>query len=493
MANNVSRRWRPRSLPQLVLLAFVMVMLPMAVLIFQAGQTLSELSELADVSARQAVDQTRRARTLTNLSVEMERSARQYAVLEDPGLLSIYNERAERYRELLNQQATLLGNDPIIDVLEKELTGLQALSTAPLKEIREGLSDFQSFSQHTDELLNKTRDIVDARIDTIRARAREVKRQLWLQSAILIPVSLALILFFTWLIIRPIKQLETRILGIGSGDRQAEPVRLQGPSELVNLGERLTWLSTRLEELEAQKQQFLRHMSHELKTPLASIREGTGLLADGIVGELAPRQREIVLLLDESSQELQTLIEQLLDYNLLQHNRKLQVKRFDVSHMVQEVLNKHHLALESKAMAVSWSRYRLPWQADRTRTLRIVDNLVSNAVAYGEDNGKLWVRTFVHDEMLYIEVANTGEPIADKDRDHLFEPFYQGASKRKGPLKGSGIGLSVASDSAAAQDGTLELVEDDDGEAAVCFRLILPWLGERLEENDNDEQAVQNA
>ncbi|MCM2130029.1 sensor histidine kinase [Larsenimonas rhizosphaerae] len=476
MANKASRHWRPRSLPQLVLLAFLMVMLPMGVLIFQAGQTLSELSELADVSARQAVDQTRRARTLTTLSVEMERSARQYAVLEDPGLMNIYRERAARYKELLDQQASLLDNDPVIDVLNQQLDALRNIPDASLADIKNRLDDFQPFARDTDKLLDQTRDVVDARIDSIRARAREVKNTLWLQASILVPVSLALILFFTWLIIRPIKQLEKRILGIGSGDRQKEPPRLQGPSELINLGERLNWLSNRLEELEAQKQQFLRHMSHELKTPLASIREGAGLLADGIVGELSPRQKEIVLLLDDSSQELQTLIEQLLDYNLLQHNRKLQVKRFDVAAMVQDVLNKHHLGLDNKQMVVSWSKYRLAWQADRTRTMRIVDNLVSNAVAYGEDGGKLWVRAFVHDEMLYIEVANTGEPIAEKDRDHLFEPFYQGSSKRKGPLKGSGIGLSVAAESAAAQDGSLALVEDDDGEATVCFRLILPWL-----------------
>src|SRR5690554_4215338 len=98
MTIRVTRRWRPRSLFQLVLLAFLVVMLPLGVLMFQAAQALSELSRLADVSARQAVEETRRARTLGSLALELERSARQYAVVEQESLLEIYAERLEDYR-----------------------------------------------------------------------------------------------------------------------------------------------------------------------------------------------------------------------------------------------------------------------------------------------------------------------------------------------------------------------------------------------------------
>ncbi|WP_106477560.1 sensor histidine kinase [Phytohalomonas tamaricis] len=487
MANQASRRWRPRSLPQLILLAFAMVMLPIAVLIFQAGQALSELSELselADVSARQAVDQTRRARELSNLSLSMERSARQYAVLEDSGLMTIYAEKAQQYGELLDAHARLLEGDATLESLRQQLNALQTLPQTPIDEFRNRLTEFTQFSQDTDTLVNDTARLIDARIDNIRARAREVKGQLWLQTTALVSLSLLLILFFTWLIIRPIRQLERRILSIGSGGEPEDAQHINGPAELVNLGERLSWLSSRLQELEAQKQQFLRHMSHELKTPLASIREGAGLLADGIVGELTPRQREIVLLLDDSSQELQTLIEQLLDYNLLQQNRRLMLTKFDLITVVQEVISKHRLALEQKGMEAHWLKKPIYWHADRVRTARILDNLVSNAIAYGEDGGKLWIRARVQDERyLVVEVANTGTPITENDRPRLFEPFYQGGARRKGPLKGSGIGLSVAAESALAQQGTLALVDDENNEADVCFRLTLPWVVE----NDNTE------
>lgn len=472
MTTRVSRRWRPRSLLQLVLLAFLVVMLPLAVLMFQAGQALSELSRLADVSARQAVEETRRARTLGALALEMERSARQYAVVEQESLLEIYAERLEEYRELLGQQRELLPDDPDVAALEQLLVGLEQMPELPMEAFREQLALFPHFAEHTEAIRRATNRYIDSRIETIRERAEGVQTRLWLQTAALVSASLALMLLFSWLIIRPIRQLERRILGIGSGVPRDAARPVQGPAELVQLDERLDWLASRLDELEAEKQQFLRHMSHELKTPLASVREGSALLADGVAGELTPRQLEVLELIDASGAELQQLIEQLLDYNLLQHNRQVTPERLDIAVVIREVLTKHRLALSSKGMRVTCFDGPLEWLLDRTMTACILDNLVSNAIAYGADGGELEIRAKCRRDWLELEVANSGDAIAEEDRPRLFEAFYQGRARRQGPLKGSGIGLSVAADCARLQHGRLELVEG--GRLAVCFRLTLP-------------------
>lgn len=484
MASRTTRRWRPRSLLQQVLTAFLLVMAPVGVLIHLAGESFFELSELADDSARDAVKETRRASQLTNLATDMERSARQYAVLDDQGILEIYSERRRRYAALLDEHAGFIGETPLVRALRQQLDQLAVLPSTQNAGLTEQLAQFGRFSSRTEALADQTGRLVDQRIVSIRERADSVTARLWQATLGLLSLSLGLILFFTWRIIRPIRQLEQRILGIGgSGDETGSGRPIQGPLELVNLEARLDWLSGRLRELEEQKRQFLRHMSHELKTPLASIREGSGLLADGVVGELSKRQREIVLLIDDSGQELQTLIEQLLDYNLLQQNRRLNVSRFDVAGVIHEVLAKHRLALEQKGMTVEERRAPLYWQADRTRLKRILDNLVSNAVAYGADEGRLYISASADQKRLTLDVANTGVAISEQDRAHLFEPFYQGSSQRKGPLKGSGIGLSVAAESARAQHGTLTLVEDPMQLCEVCFELVLPWI---VEESSGD-------
>ncbi|NLC22685.1 MAG: HAMP domain-containing histidine kinase, partial [Halomonadaceae bacterium] len=204
----------------------------------------------------------------------------------------------------------------------------------------------------------------------------------------------------------------------------------------------------------------------------ASVREGSALLADGVAGEVTPRQREILSLIDASGHELQRLIEQLLDYNLLQHNQRIHLELVDLATLVKTILAKHRLALEQKRMRITAFDGPVEWVVDRTAVGRILDNLVSNAIAYGEDEGELMIRVHAGREQLFLDVANTGEPINELDRPRLFEPFYQGRTRRKGPLKGSGIGLSVAADCARIQDGSLALVEDK--EFAVCLRLTLP-------------------
>ncbi|MFQ3786521.1 sensor histidine kinase [Halomonas sp. A29] len=489
MTKRVSRRWRPRSLLQLVLLAFLVVMLPLGILMYQAGQALSELSRLADVSARQAVEESRRARVLGNLAVEMERSARQYAVLEQESLLELYAERHGEFQELLAQQRRFLPNDPDVVALEEQLLLLSQLPELEAEALEVWLALFAPFAEHTEAMRRATNRQIDASIEMISARAEDVQSRLWLQTTALVSSSLLLMLLFSWLIIRPVRQLERRILSIGSGVETNDRDTIQGPAELVQLGDRLDWLSTRLSDLEAQKQQFLRHMSHELKTPLASVREGSALLADGVAGEMTPRQREILSLIDASGRELQRLIEQLLDYNLLQHNQRIILEWLDLATLVKTILSKHRLALEHKGMQIIAFDGPLEWVVDRTAMERILDNLVSNAIAYGEDGGDLVIRAHAGRDHLILDVANSGEPIAEHDRTRLFEPFYQGRSRRKGPLKGSGIGLSVAADCARIQSGSLALI--DDREFDVCFRLTLPYQAIPLTKENNNIEPFQ--
>ena len=90
---------------------------------------------------------------------------------------------------------------------------------------------------------------------------------------------------------------------------------MNGPQDLRYLGQRLEWLRSRLSDLEEQQNRFLRHVSHELKTPLTAVREGAELLRDNVGGKLSPEQREIVRIVRENTLSLQKLIEDLLKYH----------------------------------------------------------------------------------------------------------------------------------------------------------------------------------
>src|SRR3546814_10839037 len=114
------------------------------------------------------------------------------------------------------------------------------------------------------------------------------------------------------------------------------------------LGEQLDWLRRRLAQLEDDKDQFLWQVSHELKTPLASLREGAELLREGSLGALTPRQHEVAGILAESTIELEALISNLLAYAEWPSERKhAQRGWFDPRPLLDEVLSQHVLPMRS--------------------------------------------------------------------------------------------------------------------------------------------------
>src|SRR6185369_15435174 len=173
--------------------------------------------------------------------------------------------------------------------------------------------DFAALSGPVHALVDLGDHVIDASIEQLRAQAVQSRNSVfWLMIA-LVPTAILLIASFTFLISRPITQVSAGIRSLGEG-QFGRAIHIEGPGDMVRLGEQLDWLRERLVTLEAQKTRFLQHISHELKTPLTALREGSDLLSSGVVGNLNAEQREIARILQENSIELRKLIEGLLNY-----------------------------------------------------------------------------------------------------------------------------------------------------------------------------------
>ena len=201
------------------------------------------------------------------------------------------------------------------------------------------------------------------------------------------------------------------------------------------------------------------------------MREGTELLADQVVGPLTADQQEVVSILDHSSRHLQKLIEQLLDYNRKLADTPTELEQVELDQIVDLVVASHNLAARARLIHTDIDLQVTSCRAEPTLLMRVIDNLYSNAVHYGSESGNIWLRSYVHGERIFIEVANTGTPIPAEDQAMIFEPFFQGSLQRKGAVKGSGLGLSIAKDCIRRMQGELHLVAVDD--ADVCFRIEL--------------------
>ncbi|WP_108649101.1 sensor histidine kinase [Dongshaea marina] len=464
-------RLRPRSLLQLILAGFVLVTFPLAFLLYQNTVSLNYLSGLLERNMSESVQQTRYATELTFLSTDMASTIRRYRVLGTAPLKQHYLKQLDHYESLLAQEQ--LASAKTTGLLKDLLPQLQALAGMHGVEIDRRLDIFIPFFSLNRQLSKEIKAQVDIQVDFVQQQIRRYQNRSWWYLSVLFSLSFLLIMIFTWLIIRPIRKMESMIHSIGSG-HDPEPVTMTSPTELVELCERLHWLHNRLNQLEEQKQQFLRHISHELKTPLSSLREGADLLIEQVAGPLNEGQLEIVELMVENGQRLQQLIEQLLGYNRLSQQKQIKWEWVDIPSLIQSVVNHYRLPLANSQIRLVEEIEPVCWYTDSERLRLIIDNLLSNAIHYGKQ--LILIKVRVEEQQLVLDIANNGTAISTEERAAIFEPFIQGKASRDGPVRGSGLGLSIALESALSLEGQLVVLEEH--EMDVCFRLTLLKQGE---------------
>jgi two-component system sensor histidine kinase GlrK len=469
---------KPRSLSGLMLLGFGLVAVPLLIAIISAAVQIRRLAESSQTLVVQGVQATRYNQLLFEQIASLERNARLYQVIADRELLEIYRENHERFLDTLeslgklNHDAT---SDARLQMLRTESIAIrQTLTTSTPRsaQLLQAVGNFSRLWETATALAETSRRQIDDQLETLQRATAEAQRSLFWQTAALIPGTMVLILVFTLLLLRPLRQIDRVINELGRGTF-SRPIKVSGPNDLVALGRQLEWLRTRLLELAQEKNRFLRHMSHELKTPLANIREGTELLLDGAVGQLDNDQREVTAILRENGMKLQRLIENLLSFSEWQaRSVGLDVSEFRLRPLVKAVLESQQLTLVGQRVRLDVRVEDVTIAADRGKLKLIFDNLLSNAIKFTPHGGTIHIHAEAARDQLLLDVADTGPGIPPEERGRIFEAFYQGKSPQGGPLKGTGIGLSVVIEFVQAHGGAIELV---DGQyPGAHFRIRLP-------------------
>jgi two-component system sensor histidine kinase GlrK len=287
-------------------------------------------------------------------------------------------------------------------------------------------------------------------------------------------LALAAALALTRLISQPIAELDSAIRRLGSADF-THPIRVSGPQDLQSLGERLDWLRQRLTDLEAQKNRFLRHLSHDLKTPLAALREGTELLNDQVAGPLAPPQRQVVAILRDNSVKLQRLIEDLLDYQRALHAASgLQIGAVALDGLLRQCVRSHQLAAQAKSQRVVLETGAIVVRADATKLRSVIDNLLGNAIKFTPAGGEIRLLASAQGAAATIDVMDSGPGVSPDEREAIFEAFFRGRAGAFGRAEGTGLGLAIAREFTEAHGGRIEVVAGASRTQGAHFRVTLP-------------------
>ncbi|HUL95772.1 MAG TPA: ATP-binding protein [Usitatibacter sp.] len=465
----------PRSFLALLLIGFTIVAMPLAVALFSNALAFERLAELSEQAVHSAVRVTQASRSLAATITSLERSSRQYAVAGEATFLEAYRGHRATFLGLARQlDAMALSEDQRSEMaaIERGEAAIAQLVDAmgPTPELSRRLpQEFATLSARGQALVHLGDQVIDATIEQVRAQAVQSRNSvLWLVIA-LIPTALVLIGSFTFLISRPIRQVSHGIQGLGEG-QFAKEIRVEGPRDMVKLGEQLDWLRERLVALEAQKTRFLQHMSHELKTPLTALREGSDLLSSGVVGNLNAEQREIARILQENSIELRKLIEGLLNYSAVHAQTSyLDAKIVQLREVVRRVVNDRKLPIVAKGIRIELNCEHVTAYCDEEKVRVVLDNLLSNAIKYSPDRGLISFKLYKERGDAVFEVLDEGPGIPPTEREKIFEAFYRGADTPVAAIKGSGLGLSIVKEYVELHKGTIEVLEGPGAHFRIRF------------------------
>jgi two-component system sensor histidine kinase GlrK len=457
-------RYRPRSILRLILISYLVVLTPPVLAIAFAVGYLEVLFSQGRTAVYDSVRAAQNGRALVEQVTAMERSALQSVALGDSVFLQSYLRSREdllgsldalhplvRYPEFARRVESFRDHETSIT---RRLQDVAMLPT-----VEDLAAEFDGLRAQAREILDQSSLVIDQEVRSIQHQSEQARRTIIGIAAIQLPLALLSAVLFTLLIGRPLRQLRRAIEALGDG-MFTRPIRIQGPRDVAGVGQRLDWLRQRLVDLEEQKAQFLRQVSHELKTPLTAIREGAQLLSDDIAGPLNASQREIMEILSRNALQLQQLIEDMLNFNMARsHRPALNPRPLDLAVLLGGLLQDHKPALLSKGLRLETHLPPLRLVADEGKLRIILDNLLSNAVKFSPRGGVLWVDCVQQGAEIWIDVRDEGPGIPEEEQERIFEAFFQGKAEIAGGsvVKGSGIGLAIAREYARAHGGEIEV------------------------------------
>ena len=481
----MDRLYRPRSFLSLLLTGFVFVSLPLVTALFSSIQNLEGLLQQSAAAVYRSVSRIEGGRTVADLFRSQERAARLFVLLGEEVHRKDVNALSAEVATVLHSLAPQGGQEELVrlaDELRARENHLVAVLNRPLggpetreKEQARALGLYTEISALVTRLERLGNELMSQEVAALEAAVQTSKRALVWQVSGLIGFSVLLVVVFIGLILKPVRQLDRAIERLGEGDF-ATPIVVGGTRDLESIGGRLDWLRKRLRTLDREKVRMLAHISHELKTPLASIKEGAGLLKDGLVGPLSRSQTEVVSILDSNCRKLQKLIQNILDFNMAQaREAPPDLRKIRLDELIEEVAGDHRNVLLARTIQLDLQLEPVTVSGDRTQLKTALDNLLANAVKFVPDGGVIGVFMKDKGNRVNVLIEDNGPGISEEDRAQIFQPFFQGKQQGQSPIKGSGLGLAISREYVENGGGTLRLLPSSHG---ARFSMTLPRAAE---------------
>jgi two-component system sensor histidine kinase GlrK len=332
----------------------------------------------------------------------------------------------------------------------------------------------RSLGERVEEALERVMDATYARVVSAQAEAARLEARTW--SGVLLALGAAVVLALVGTavlahrITRSLRRLSAATTAVAAGSYR-EPISDAARDEIGALARSFNAMAAQLRRIDETKEEFYATLSHELRSPLTSVREAAHLLGDAVPGPLNAKQARLVTVIGHSTDRLLRLVNQMLELSRLRAGvLPLARERVDLARVVGRAVEELRPQAEEGGIVLTRERVGEVFDArgDEDRLVQVVVNLVANAIRFTLRDGHVTVRLIDAGPEIEIQVEDTGVGIPAAALPRIFDSWRQAHSDRGG----TGLGLAVVRGVVLAHDGRVT-VESQEGKGSR-FTVLLP-------------------
>ncbi|MBH0041666.1 sensor histidine kinase [Pseudoalteromonas sp. SWXJZ10B] len=452
--------WRPNLIGQFAM-SMLLSLLPLSIVVIVFLNALNKQLAVTQSIVSNNYQVTKSFNTLKQELNSLERATRQNWVLKSESLDKLIVDKWQSSLQSIDELKFVNTDKDYTHQWQRLYATLQTAHVELVEKKQQQAELFVPVSDLVAELTLWLRDKNEAQITNNQNELTSLQTSFinWLVA--LIPLTLIVGGGFLWRISGRLKGLTTVIDKLGQGHWQ-QKISVKGSAELVELGEKLQWVQEQLHMLEQQKDTFLRHVTHELKTPLASMVEGTDLLTDEIVGPITTEQKAVLELISQSMVRLRTMIDSLLSYNAIRTSKD-SLSEVEFSYLINKINSHFEHRLSAREQALKWQNNlpNKPLALPSELIEMILIQLISNGLKFSEDKQIVTINLALEQNQLCIAVLDKGCGIKEQEKTQIFSAFYQGKHSKNVTLQGSGLGLTIVKESVEQLRGTLTVEHNE--------------------------------
>lgn len=280
-------------------------------------------------------------------------------------------------------------------------------------------------------------------LSIINGQLHKIYMIIWISSICTVIFSIAVIaLFAKTILINPLDAINSAARKIANGEVDKR-VHIKSKDEIGQLASSFNIMAESLERVEKNRRDFISNVSHELRSPITSIKGFISAIIDGVI----PKEKEGYYLerVYSEIQRLTRLINDLLDMSAIESGKlKFNIKKIDINELIRVCIINNEGKIKKKGIIldVNLMNDKCYVDADEDKTMQVITNLLDNAIKYCENDGNIKVSTYQKGHKILVEIYNDGPSLTDEEIIHIWDRFYKSDKARTNKVS-TGLGLPI--------------------------------------------------